>query len=62
MKVLITLKGLKPGEDNFIESQHEITGIDIDEINAKIASFIYEYRNTEQYYKIKYTAIQEVME
>lgn len=60
MKVLITLKGLKPGEDNYIESQHAISADSEDELHGNIMAFIYEYRNTEQYYKIKYTAIQEI--
>lgn len=58
MKVLITLKGLKPGEDNYIESTHMISGSTEIDIHDNIAAFIYEFRNEHQYYKIKYTNIK----
>jgi hypothetical protein len=60
MKVLITLKGLKTGEDHYIESTHEIEADDHDDLQGKITAFIYEYRNINQYYKVKYTNIQEI--
>ncbi len=61
MKVQITLKGLKPGEDNYEESQHIVEGHDFDDLQANITSFIYEFRNIHQYYKIKYTNCKEIL-
>lgn len=54
-KVRITLKGLKPNSDVYEESSHIIEASTEDELEANITSFIYEYRNKHQYYKIKYT-------
>lgn len=60
MKVLITLKGLKPGEDNYEESKHVITASTDQELQDNITAFIYEFRNIHQYYKIKYTNIEDL--
>lgn len=51
MKAIITLKGLKPGDDLYIESTHTIIADDIDQA---INDFIYEFRNINSFYKIKY--------
>jgi hypothetical protein len=56
----ITLKGLKPGEDNYEESTHVISASTDEELQGNITSFIYEFRNIHQYYKIKYTNIKEL--
>ncbi|EAR2661107.1 hypothetical protein SEPL_380 [Salmonella phage SE_PL] len=54
MIVQVTLKGLKPGEDDYETHVATISGLTMDEIDGNILSYIYEWRNANGYYKMKY--------
>lgn len=53
--VRVTLKGLKPNEDNYETHHAEITGLTDDDLDGNILSYIYEWRSLNGYYKVKYT-------
>lgn len=54
MNVRVTLKGLKPGEDDYETHITIISGLTMDEIDTNILSYIYDWRLINGYYKVKY--------